>query len=51
MLKPFLFSRYFNCYLDFFGHVGEKLSKVNFKIYGVTQTNNCNTHIASYFKK
>ena len=38
-----------------FGHVAKRLDKkdkVNFRFYGITAwlTNNCNTHIAQYFK-
>ena len=39
-----------------FDHVGERLdkkAKINFKIYDVTnwKANNCDSHIAQYFKK
>ena len=52
----FLFSRYLNFSLNFFGHVNkplDKKDKVNFKFYDVTDwlANNCNAHIAQYYEK
>ena len=53
-LKGSLYLKYFS--FDFCGYVGkwlDKKAKVNFNIYNVTnwEINNCNTHIAQYFKK
>ena len=52
--KIFKYLKYFCS--DFYGYVGkwlDKKAKVNFNIYNVTnwEINNCNTHIAQYFKK
>ena len=54
--KLFSFLRYLQFFPDSFGHIGKQLdkkSKVNFKIYDVTNwnTKNYNKHIVRYFKK
>ena len=54
--KLLLFLRYLNFCPDSFGHVGKRLdknAKVDFKMYDVKNlgANNCNTHIALYFKE
>ena len=54
--KSFLFLRYLNFCLNFFGHVGKRLdkkAKVYFRIYDVInrEANNCNIDIDQYFKK
>ena len=54
--KLFSFLRYLQFCPDFFCYIGKQLdkkTKVNFRIYDVTNwnTNNCNKHIARYLKK
>ena len=55
-LKVPSFIKRFNFFFSLFGHVEKLLdykNKASFKIYDVTPrlTNNCNIHIAQYFKK
>ena len=55
MLKGFFICKVFTFLSWLFGHIGKRLDKegkVNFKVYDIDwETNNCNTHIAQYFKK
>ena len=52
MLKGFFVCKVFTFLSWLFGHIGKLLDKVNFKVYDIDcETNNCNTHIAQYFKK
>ena len=51
--KLFLFLKNLIFFPDFFGQVGKRLAKVNFRIYDIInwKANNCNTHTVRYLKK
>ena len=56
MLKALFVIKILKCLSSVFDHVGKPLDKkanINFKIYDIKdlEKNNCNTHIAQYFKK